>query len=159
MMHQMTRQLTRQLTHPRRCTFAGHCPVLSRLELPTSEKVIRCPLACRANAHKVSDAGTALFHCTFRKRISCRLPCASCGQALDILAVEVRLVVDVDREDQPVLYPLVNGLSLHSKVLAHLLHAHQLPWSLLGEKAGEGSMDLFAQRRAMKLMRKAVSLW
>ena len=107
--------------------------------------------ACRANAHAVNNAGTTLFRCTFRERISCRLPCASCGQALDILAVEVRLVVDVDGEDLPILYPLMDGLPLHSKVLAHLLHAHQLPWSLLGEKAGEGSMDLFAERRTVKL--------
>jgi len=65
---------------------------------------------------------------------------ASCGQALDLFAVEVGLVVDVDREDQPILDPLVNGLSLHSKVLAHLLHRHQLSWSLFDEKAGEGGM-------------------
>ncbi len=147
----MKSQLYRQLTHPRRCTFAGHCPVLSRLELPTSEKVIRCPLACRANAHKVSDAGTPLFRCTLRESIGCRLPCASCGQALDILAVEVRLVVDVDGEDQPILDPLMNRLSFDAEMLAHLLHAHQLPWSLLGEKAGEGGVYLFAQRRAVKL--------
>ena len=120
--------------------------------------MIRCPLVCRANAHEVSDAGTTLFRCTFRESIGCRLSCASCGQALDLLAVEVGLVVDVDREDLPVLYPLVNGLSLDAEMLAHLLHAHQLPWSLFDEKAGEGDVYLFAQRRAVKLMRKAVSL-
>jgi len=81
-----------------------------------------------------------------------------CSQALDIFPVEVRLVVDVDGEDQSILDPLVNGLSLDAEMLAHLLHAHQLPWSLFDEKAGEGDVYLFAQRRAVKLMRKAVSL-
>ncbi len=86
--------------------------------------------ACRANTHEVNDAGTTLFRCLFRDRIGCRLSCASCGQALDLLAVEVRLVVDVDGEDQSILYPLMDGLSLHAEMLAHLLHGEQLSWSL-----------------------------
>ena len=93
-----------------------------------------------------------IWHFSISVHFSLRFP--SFLKSLNVLAIEPGCIVDVDRDDQPILYPLMNRLPLHVKKHTHLFHCEQLPWSLLFVEANHRLVDERSQLRPVKLLRK-----
>lgn len=75
-----------------------------------------------------------------------------------VLLIEERGVAAVDREDQPIINPLMHGLPFHIEELAHVSDGEQLSWSLFFKEAKHCSMHEFTQVTPLPFLGQAETL-